>query len=304
MSPLVFRKGPFSGLCFFLIFINDLPATISSKIRLFADDCVVYNKVTCMHDHNQLQDDLLKINQWCNTWLMSLNKSKCKLIRFTRKKSILYHQYFLDSDLIETVSMYKYLGVRLTSDLSWNNHIEAIHADSSRTLGFIRRNLRSAPPLVRKMAYDTFTKPKLEYAASIWSPHQAYLINHLEAVQNRAARFILSTYDFSVSVSALKSQLTLSSLQLRRKLTRLCLLHKVYYHCPDLKSSLLSPPDRTSSRLNNSCTIKRVSGSTNAFNQSFLPQAISDWNSLPSSIVTIVDPEVFLSSLRIHFSCY
>lgn len=296
-------QGSVLGPLLFLIFINDLPATILSNIRLFADDCVVYNKVTSLHDNIQLQDDLVKINKWCEEWLMPLNKSKCKLICFTRKKTVLSYQYYLGSDLIETVPSYKYLGVKLTSDLSWNNHIEAISADTSRTLGVLRRNLRPAPPTVRKLAYDTLIRPKLEYAASIWNPHQGYLINHLEAIQNRATRFILSTYDNSISVSSLKSQLNLSSLQLRRNISQLCLLHKIYYDCIELKTALLSPPDRTSSRLNNDCTIKRISGSTNAFNRSFLPQAIKDWSSLPSSIVTIVEPNAFKSSLQSHFLC-
>lgn len=69
-------QGFVLGPLLFVILISDLPSTISSKMRLFADDWVVYNKVTCVDDHNQLQDHLLKINQRCNTWLMSLNKSK------------------------------------------------------------------------------------------------------------------------------------------------------------------------------------------------------------------------------------
>lgn len=40
---LVCFKGPFWDLCFFEIFINDLPTTLPSKIRLFADHCVVGN---------------------------------------------------------------------------------------------------------------------------------------------------------------------------------------------------------------------------------------------------------------------
>lgn len=80
-------QGSVLGPLLFLIFINDLPATISSNIRLFADDCVLYNKVTNVHDSIQLQDDLVKINKWCEQWLMPLNKSKCKLICFTRKKN-------------------------------------------------------------------------------------------------------------------------------------------------------------------------------------------------------------------------
>lgn len=132
-----------------------------------------------MQNNNQLQEDLEKINNWCKEWIMSLNKYKRKLIHFTKKKTTLSFNYFLDSDLIETATVYKYLGVRLTSDLPWNNHIEVITADSSGTLGLSRRNLKRAPPFVRKLTLDTYVRPKIEYASTIWNTHRLYLINTL-----------------------------------------------------------------------------------------------------------------------------
>lgn len=81
--PLGFVLGPL----LFLIFINDIPIGISSKKRFFADDCVIHNKVTCVQNNNQLQEDLEKINNWCKEWIMSPNKYKRKLIHFTKKKN-------------------------------------------------------------------------------------------------------------------------------------------------------------------------------------------------------------------------
>lgn len=50
----------------FLIYINDLPLNINSKLRLFADDCVLYTTITSTNDHNNLQTDLNNISLWCN----------------------------------------------------------------------------------------------------------------------------------------------------------------------------------------------------------------------------------------------
>lgn len=55
--------------------------------------------------------------------------------------------------------------------------------------------------------------PKLEYACSIWDPHHANLSNMLESVQNRAARFIFDDYSSYTSVTGLKSNANLSSLE-------------------------------------------------------------------------------------------
>ena len=42
----------------FLIFINDLPEHIQSKVRLFADDCIVYREINNKSDCEILQEDL------------------------------------------------------------------------------------------------------------------------------------------------------------------------------------------------------------------------------------------------------
>lgn len=284
----------------FLIYINDLPHDILSKIRLFADDCVIYRPLTNDSDHLILQDDLTQINTWCEQWLMPLNLDKCKVVSFTRRKSTDTYLYSLGGTPINTSTSYKYLGVNLTSTLSWVLHVDNIIAEASRTLGYLKRNLKSAPSHLKKLAYITFVRPKLEYASSIWHPSQAYLSDNLERIQTRAARFIASAYTHDISVTQLKETLELPLLSSRRLNSRLCLLHKFYYNYPYSHTTPLAPPDRVSSRLNHSQCIKRIAGKTLAFNTSFFPHAIAIWNSLPDDIVVITDPIRFRQEVSLH----
>ena len=52
----------------FLVFINDLPAAVSSKTRLFADDCILYRSIRRFSDCETPQNDLGN-NGACNSTL-------------------------------------------------------------------------------------------------------------------------------------------------------------------------------------------------------------------------------------------
>lgn len=138
-------------------------------------------------------------------------------------------------------------SLTLSNNLSWSPHITNITNEANRTLGYFRRNLRFVPPSLKILTYLTFVRPKLEYACSVWDPHQTTLSNTLEAVQNRAARYIYSDYSYHTSVSQLKLKAGISNLDIRRHVFRLCLYHKFYHSAPSTPAII--PAHRQSCRL-------------------------------------------------------
>ena len=52
-------QGTVLGCIMFLIYINDISVGISSSLRLFVDDCVLYRIIKSDQDHNYLQSDLI-----------------------------------------------------------------------------------------------------------------------------------------------------------------------------------------------------------------------------------------------------
>lgn len=294
-------QGTVLGPLLFLIYINDLPANISSNIRLFADDCVVYRPIKNPTDIAILQNDLNLIESWCNDWLMSLNVNKTSLISFHRRQHYQQATYTISGSTILTAESYKYLGVTFSSNLTWSTHVNNVASSANRALGLLRRNLKLAPSSVKLLAYTTFVRPKLEYACSVWDPHQSNLSNLLESVQNRAARFIYSVYSYHSSVSELKTRGHLNNLESRRHISRLCLFHK-FYHAPFNVPAIL-PAHRLSSRTNHPRAVYPPPAQTTAHLRSFFVATARDWNNLPAFAMHHSDPHVFKTVIESLICC-
>ena len=112
--------------------------------------------------------------------------------------------------------------------MQWSHHIDGICNKASKVLNFIWRNLSKCSTEVKSTAYFTLVRPIMEYAASVWDPHQQYLIDSIEKIQRRAARWVL--YDYRQQSTCLTSYTGLYTLQLRCYVSRLSQIHKIVYH--------------------------------------------------------------------------
>ena len=72
-------QGTVLGPLLFLIFINDMPESITSSVKLFADDCLVYRTIHSINDAIQLQEDLDQLELCVNSWQMTLDPHKCSI---------------------------------------------------------------------------------------------------------------------------------------------------------------------------------------------------------------------------------
>ena len=58
----------------------------------------------------------------------------------------------LHGQALEAADHTKYLGVDISKDLSWNTHINQITANANRTLGFLKRNIKTQYTGIRTAA--------------------------------------------------------------------------------------------------------------------------------------------------------
>lgn len=61
-------QGSFLGPCRLLLYLNDLPESLSSKLRLFADVTIAYHTINSELDSYILQNDLEKLAEKEQMW--------------------------------------------------------------------------------------------------------------------------------------------------------------------------------------------------------------------------------------------
>jgi hypothetical protein len=100
------------------VYVNEVWRNIDSSIRLFADDCIIYRKITNKNDIEKWQKDLDTLGEWAENG-MKKNPGKSKAIRFTNAQVKTLLGYSLGAQRNPEASGCKYLGIILRSDLNW-----------------------------------------------------------------------------------------------------------------------------------------------------------------------------------------
>jgi len=107
-------QGTVLGPIMFLLYINDI-GEVSSSIRLFADDCVVYRIIKSVEDHDILQADINTIPAWSKTWQMRFNIA---MLHCSRSPTPSLFTYQIDGCDLCNVKQHTYLGITLTSAIN------------------------------------------------------------------------------------------------------------------------------------------------------------------------------------------
>ena len=288
-------QGSVLGPILFLVFINDMPNCIKSQCRLFADDTIVYREISSTADTAILQEDLDALQNWEKRWGMSFNPSKCNTITITRKKTPLVSTYKLKDEPLENVKVASYLGVQIASDLTWHNQVAKVSAKGNKMLGFVRRNIKTTSKTSKMLAYQTLVRPSLEYASSIWSPHQQHLVYSIEKVQRRAVRYVYRNYSYQASVTQMQAALGWDTLEQRRKKAIVTMGYKITNDLVAIPSTQLVPVARNTR--GSTIKFRQIPTRTNYYKFSFFPTLVTLWNALPPDLAIVNTLERFKDGL-------
>ena len=278
-------QGTVLGPTLFLVYINDIFENVSSQMRLFADDSILYRQIDSPDDHKILQRDLETVLEWSKTWQMRFNIDKCHRMSITRRRKPINFDYRMEGKPIIKSPTEKYLGVVLSEDLRWNAQCKEVRSKASRILGILKRNLGPCSKEVKTRAYHAMVRPRLEYATAAWNPHTDKNVDSLEMVQRQAARFVCSDYRRTTSVTGLLENLGWDTLEHRRLLIQSTMFYKIHNNLVNIVFPLIIIPQISNTRSSHQFQFQQVQTNNLTFQNSFFPRMIPVWNHLPSTAV-------------------
>ena len=186
-------QGSVLGPLLFLIYINDITSQVqSSEVRLFADDTILYVIIdNPAQGVNSLNADLDRISQWASDWLVKFSPPKTKSLTISRKKQENPSPLIsFDGTDVTEVDSHKHLGVIISNDLSWRDHIENMVSNASKSLDVLNALKFKLDRKTLERLYMAFIRPKLEYSSIVWDSCTSELRDLVEGVQYRAGKII------------------------------------------------------------------------------------------------------------------
>ena len=297
-------QGSILGPLLFLLYINDLPSCLSpedSSIVLYADDILLYRPIKTESDCKAFQQDINKIVNWISENHLTINVEKTKCMTISRLRSTIPLQVEINGHQIEEVITFKYLGVWISSDLSWTKHIEITCSKARRVLGYMYRTFAPyCEPDTIISLYKSQVLPILDYASVVWEPHLKKDKLLLEAVQLQATR--MASRQWKENGVSLNQRFELPTLENRRKYFKLLLTYKFlsgYTYCP---TGYFVQHPNPNPRLFHSKYIVQPFAKTEAYYHSFFIDSVRLWNSLPNSIVNSPSVLSFKTGIRLYLS--
>ena len=133
-------QGSVLGPLLFLIYVNDIADSLLSLTRLFADDSSLFYSASSLDDiQGLINHDLILLSQWAKQWLVTFNPSKTEAILFTLRNFDHMPVLKFENTHIKFVESHKHLGLTLSYDGKWTDHIHNVKTSAAKVLGIMRK---------------------------------------------------------------------------------------------------------------------------------------------------------------------
>ena len=176
---------------------------------------------------------ILSMSEWSSDSNLSLNAGKTKCMIFSTQQMTNAHSLHLhepslavDGKLLERIRATKFLGLYITENFNWNDHINQLSSTCYSTLVTLRKIKNFTPFYLRKQLAEQLILSKMDYGDLVFNPLPNYLLKRLQKIQFSAASFVTGNY-----VNSTEDLLKLNWLPMyeRRQFNLLKATHKAIY---------------------------------------------------------------------------
>ena len=283
-------QGSILGPLIFILYINDLwKASECLKPICYADDttctfCPNLNS-TDLQNTEIINSELSKINNWFLVNKLSLNVSKTNYMIFHKKYNSPNNMNLEINGLgINRVSNFKFLGLTINENITWDNHIKSITLKINRGLGILKLVKKYLPFQTRLTIYQSLISCHFNNHILLWGKLKDS--DSIFKLQKKAIRITTNSHPISHTSPLFKH---LKILQFP-DLYNIALL-KFYYkfHHNQLPPSLLTLDILTHSEVHpyptRGCDMLTTASSGSFFRtKSFIPSLIVTINALDTSV--------------------
>ncbi|XP_064869315.1 uncharacterized protein LOC135565661 [Oncorhynchus nerka] len=169
-ATLILNTGPLGcvlSLLLYSLFTHNCTTRHDSNTIKFADDTTV---VDLINDETAYREKVRDLAVWCQDNNLSLNVIKTKeMIVYYRKRRTKHAPILIDGAAVEQIESFKFLGVHITSKLTWYKHTKTVVKRARQNL-FSPRGLKrfGMGPQILKRFYSCTIESILTGCITAW----------------------------------------------------------------------------------------------------------------------------------------
>ena len=223
-------QGSLYGPRLFSIFSNDLPDQQDfGETEMFADDTTPY----CIADTYDnsfliLKDLITQTENWAVKNRIHIHPEKSSIMFLSRITFVgPYPRFTLKYHDVQIVQSMKCLGIKIDNKLNWSSHISYV---SKNFIAKFKKlyELRSCQTHHLKSIYLKGVLPTVLYCIAIWGSCNDNMMQSLEKIHIRAARFICRLKK-NIPNSDVLEKCKWKPLSYYYKKRLACIAHSIYY---------------------------------------------------------------------------
>ena len=290
-------QGSVLGPLLFIIYVNDIVSILENSSHfLYADDlAIVVSGKSVDILVTLLQDDLNRIQLWCDNNMLTVNTKKtqvlwCYPLRYPPDLSNC--DIFLCDNLLKRVKEFNYLGVIIDHDLQFKAQCKKVRSMAfSRFIQLqnIKQNIDEALSLC---IYKSMILPVMDYCDFIIDSGPVANVRKLQTTQNKCLRLCLGIVDpRDIPIHVLHTRCKMDLLSERRN----CHLLSLMYRMSKNLDNIMIPVRVLRNNINIKFKVNRPI--LESFRSSPLYRGMLSWDSLDAVVQHSVTLEIFKSRI-------